>query len=350
MGQLKSLAKPELLKQARLALETRLPPGWTVVSLAAPATGIDAVWQVRAPDGTTSPIAVEAKSALAPRDVPKTVATLSKYQTGAQLVAAPFLSRSARERLCEAGTGYVDLTGNTRLVVPLPGLFIETEGADKDPNPSGGPRRSLKGAKARRLVRALCDYRQPLAVGELAKRAGIDTGYASRLIEFLSREDLITRVPRGPVLRVAWNQLLRRWARDYAVLTTNVAAGYIASRGIQPLVDGLKHLTLRYAATGSLAANRVSPVAPTRLVMCYVDDPAEAAGQLGLTSTDIGGNVILLRPDDDIVFERTKTTDGINCAALSQVVVDLLTSPGRGPAEGEALMDWMAKDENAWRC
>lgn len=341
---------PELLKQARLALETRLPTGWTVIPLPAPAMSIDAVWQVRAPDGTTSPIAVEAKSALAPRDVLTIVAALNKYQTSARLAVAPFLSRSARERLREAGTGYVDLTGNTRLTVPMPGLFIETEGADKDPNPSGGPRRSLKGAKARRLVRALCDYRQPVAVGELAKRAGIDTGYASRLLDFLLREDLITRVPRGPVLRVAWNQLLRRWAQDYSVLTTNVAARYIAPRGIQALVDGLKHTKLRYAATGSLAANRVSPVAPTKLAMCYVDDTAEAAGQLGLTSTDIGANVLLLRPDDDIAFERTKTVDGINCAALSQVVVDLLTSPGRGPAEGEALMDWMAKDENAWRC
>jgi len=207
----------------------------------------------------------------------------------------------------------------------------------------------LKGAKARRLVRALCDYRQPIAVGDLARRAGIDTGYASRLLDFLSSEDLITRVPRGPVQGVAWNRLLRRWARDYSVLTTNVAASYIASRGIQALVDNLKHLKLRYAATGSLAANRVSPVAPTKLAMCYVDDTDEAAGRLGLTPTDIGANVMLLRPDDDIVFERTKTVDGINCAALSQVAVDLLTSPGRGPAEGEALMEWMAKDEDAWR-
>ncbi len=36
-------------------------------------------------------------------------------------------------------------------------------------------------------------------------------------------------------------------------------------------------------------------------------------------------------------------------AALSQVAVDLLTGPGRNPAEGQALLDWMETDERTWR-
>ena len=53
--------------------------------------------------------------------------------------------------------------------------------------------------------------------------------------------------------------------------------------------------------------------------------------------------------DDDIVFERTSTKGGVTVAALSQVAADLLTSPGRGPNEAEALMDWMQQNEGAWR-
>jgi len=35
--------------------------------------------------------------------------------------------------------------------------------------------------------------------------------------------------------------------------------------------------------------------------------------------------------------------------APSQAAADLLTSPGRGPSEAEALIAWMAANEAAWR-
>jgi hypothetical protein len=41
--------------------------------------------------------------------------------------------------------------------------------------------------------------------------------------------------------------------------------------------------------------------------------------------------------------------DGIRYAAVSQVLADLLTSPGRGPAEAEELPVWIAEHEEAWR-
>lgn len=36
-------------------------------------------------------------------------------------------------------------------------------------------------------------------------------------------------------------------------------------------------------------------------------------------------------------------------AALPQVAVDCLTGPDRMPAEGEALLEWMAANEESWR-
>lgn len=41
--------------------------------------------------------------------------------------------------------------------------------------------------------------------------------------------------------------------------------------------------------------------------------------------------------------------EAITYAAASQVAVDLLTGPGRGPAEGDALIEWMEQNEDAWR-
>jgi hypothetical protein len=71
--------------------------------------------------------------------------------------------------------------------------------------------------------------------------------------------------------------------------------------------------------------------------------------QLDLRPTDAGANVALLIPFDDVVYERTSKKNGITCVALSQVVADLITSPGRGPNEAQALMEWMQNNEDPWR-
>jgi hypothetical protein len=93
---------------------------------------------------------------------------------------------------------------------------------------------------------------------------------------------------------------------------------------------------------------RVAPVAPPRLLTLYADRPREVEQALDLRPADAGANVAVLTPFDDVVFERTSVKKGITIAALSQIAVDLMTSPGRGPNEAEALMQWMAENEDAW--
>jgi hypothetical protein len=63
---------------------------------------------------------------------------MQKEQAGGprpDLVVAPFLSPEVRRRLGEAGVGFVDATGNMRLSFAEPGLFIETHGAERNPDP-----------------------------------------------------------------------------------------------------------------------------------------------------------------------------------------------------------------------
>ena len=70
---------------------------------------------------------------------------------------------------------------------------------------------------------------------------------------------------------------------------------------------------------------------------------------LGLRPAESGANVLIVEPGDDYVFEGSEEIQGLRYAAPSQVAADLLTSPGRGPAEGEALLEWMKGNEEAWR-
>lgn len=89
--------------------------------------------------------------------------------------------------------------------------------------------------------------------------------------------------------------------------------------------------------------------ASSRTVSCYLDNPERAARDLQLSSGDSGANVILLEPFDPVIWERTRTEGYLNFVAVSQCAVDLLTGAGREPSEGQALIEWMAKNEDAWR-
>ena len=59
--------------------------------------------------------------------------------------------------------------------------------------------------------------------------------------------------------------------------------------------------------------------------------------------------MILAAPRSPVVFERTSTWRDITIVAPSQAVADLLGGPGRNPAEGEYLLDWMKENPDAWR-
>jgi hypothetical protein len=319
-----------------------LPPRWTS------RRGRGQTLVLRGPDGARAELALEVRRSVAPRDVPSLAARLRAPSIG--LVYAPFLSPRARVLLREAGISYLDATGNARIAVDRPALFIETRGAERDP--LAGPTRSIRSLKGRaggRVVRALCDFVAPFGIRELAERSGTPLGSVARVAALLDQEALLSRDKSGRVLSVQWPELLRRWARDYDVMRSNDTTSWLAPRGVPALSEGLRRARGRWCLSGSLAGSRKTAVAPARLAFVYADEPETLAEGLGLRRADTGANVILACPFDAVVFDRAWEEDGLRFAALPQVAVDLLTSPGRGPAEAEELIDWMEKHESRWR-
>jgi hypothetical protein len=332
----------------------KLPPGWRIQETKRSAgdhadQGADAIMKIRGPHGDTALVLVQAKAHLEPRDVDTLRGTLATASSRQVLIAAPFISPRAQERLKALGVGYADLTGNIRLSLSKPGLFIETTGATQNPTPTTRERKSLKGAKAGRIVRALCDFLPPLGLRELAKRAGVDAGYASRIVDFLDREALVIRQKRGPITQTDWPGLIRRWSQQYSALQRERVAWYLAPRGLTSALERLAALSARYAVSGSWAAAQFAPVSPTRLLLCYADDVAAVASKLEIRPTETGANIALITPFDSVVYERTLEKKGITVTAVSQIAVDLLGSPGRGPNEAEVLIEWMRENEHAWR-
>lgn len=332
-----------LLQKAVRLLGTRLPPLWSAISTMSKG---HATIEVTAPDGRTATVAADVKARLDPRAA-RAARSYARTADGPAMVVAPWLSAATREILISEGLGFIDVTGNIRLALNDPGLYIEALGADRDPVPEARSS-TLKGAKAARVVRALAISEPPAGVRELATRAGTTPGYVSKLLATLDKDAIVVRSADGKVDRVDLARLLERWSDDAPLGDRATTTSWLDPRGLPAFLAKLPSASTRYAVTGSQAAARKAPVAAARSASVYVDDPAETAAAMGLRPADAGANVLLLAPIDDLVFEDLWTDAGVRYAALPQVAADLLSGPGRGPAEAEALLAWMAANREVW--
>ena len=73
------------------------------------------------------------------------------------MVVASYLGERARELLSQGGASYADATGNVRVVVSSPAIFLEGVGAGKDSEPReyrDRTRRTTKHGSNRRMARS----------------------------------------------------------------------------------------------------------------------------------------------------------------------------------------------------
>lgn len=354
----------QLLRRTYKQLRDSLPDTWSLDASGPPTMRSvgreqpDSIMTVKGPEGRAAVVLVEAKESLDPQRVRPVLEQLRAYADkispqATLLVVASYLSPRTRELLTVNGASYADATGNLRIRLDNPAMYIERTGATKNPWDEPRPLHSLKGPTAGRVVRALCDYRPPFGVRELADWSQTPLSSVSRVLTLLTRESLLTRAERGKyegrVLAVDWPRLIYRWSEDYGLTTSNTTVTVLEPRGLKALTEKLATVSWPYAITGSLAAAQFAPIAPSRLATVYVEDTEQAAESLKLRQAESGANVLLVRPFDPVVFERTTRQDGLIYAAFTQVAADLLTSPGRSPQEAEALINWMKENEDVWR-
>jgi len=353
-------SEADVLREALRLIRDRLPSDWVVkedTSVAAGGgRGPDALIRVGSARGDEVTFVAEVKRTVLPRDLAHLVAQLRAYGVATSqrlmpLVVARYLAPSTRDWLVDQNVAYADATGNIRISVDRPPLFLRDVGASTDPwRGPGRPRGTLVGEPPARVVRALVDYEPPVSVPRLVELSGASTGATYRVVQFLEEQALIRRAPRGPIEEVRWRQLLERWANDYGFLRSNSARSYLQPRGIPSLTRDLAGLqNLRYAVTGSFAAQKWAPYAPVRAAMIYAEDADRLANELGLRDVDTGGNVLVATAAFDVVFERAETFNEVTIVAPSQAVVDMLTGPGRNPAEAQALIEWMESNVQQWR-
>lgn len=325
-------------------LRALLPPDWSVSAIGQ--EGDVTLLRIADAAGTESALPLLTTERLEPRDV----RAMWLPPDEPALVSVDWLSERSRDLLRERGASYIDRTGNVEIRLGRPGLYIRTEGAARDPDPKPSKAPSLRGPRAWALLRTLVEVRPPYTAGDLAADLSLDDGYVSRMLQVLADELVIERSPRGPVTSAEWEPLLRKITATYSLLDANTTSTWIAAAGPDRLIDDLSELRVgRWAVTGSFVASTISPVAAPEMAVVYTDDVERLAKAARLLPAKTGANVVLAQPYDPIVFERGQDTNGVWSVSIAQAAIDCLTGPGRMPAEGEALLAWMRRNEPRWR-
>lgn len=330
----------QLVELAQTSIERRLPSGWGVKLNGRKRDRLE----LTSPDGTVGYVEI-----MPLQRTPRGVWTFVPVSTPTMAVAE-WISPRAREILVFCNIGYVDETGNMLLALDKPGLFLRDRGADRDPSPPPGRQPNARGPRAWALQRTLAEVRPPYGLGALAATLGADAGYLSRLLNVLADELLITRAPRGPVENVEWEAMLRHIATSYSMLDANDTTSWIAPGGADQFLRDLSTAKVgRYAVTGSFAASQLVSVAAPEIAVVFIDDPDRLAAATRLRPVRNGGNVVTAIPYDQIVFQRTWSSDNIIYASPAQIVIDCLKGFGRMPSEADALVAWMGKRAPLWQ-
>lgn len=257
------------------------------------------------------------------------------------LIAVPYMGEAGRALCAEAGTDWLDLSGNAHIVGP--GLRIVVEGRPNLYKRPGRPRSAFAPKSARIARWLLMHPDEAVTQAELAEATGMDRGFTSRLVHRLLDDELVARDGDGRVFAPRPDLLLDAWAQDYDFGKHDVHRGVIAARSGTELVDRLAgelaEAGVEHAFTGLAAAWQLSRFATFRLATVYLPGGVapELAKALGFRESERGANAWLVVPDDVGVLHGSADVEGLRCVHPVQVWLDLGAQPERAQEAAERL-------------
>ncbi len=283
-----------------------------------------------------------------PRLHPSRKLVQAKDEVGGKsvLLLCPHLPDALAADLRSAGINHADLNGR---------LFIKTTSflLDREPklkiyrNP--GVTLNPFTLKSSRVVRLLLSHRtQEWTQSELESRTGISRASVSLTLGDLIERELVEQTGPGnrhvaALYRVRdFNRLLDDWGaedewgkrttiRQYSVLAANLIELAETAR------NGLGAENVFF--TQWFAAHLRHPYTTPPLVSAYLRRRLTAEITWA-REVDNGGNLWLIVPRDEGVFQETQTVGGFNLVSDVQIYLDLLPVGQRGPDQARALREW----------
>ena len=263
------------------------------------------------------------------------------------IVAARHLSPAAREKLTEAGVGWVDESGAAEIA--LPSLVVSRSGRPPEPV-------RLKQWTPAILAVAealLCGTSATVAATEAA--TGLSAGSCTKALRFLTEQGwLAAKASRGrnSARRLTdANGLLSAYADEAAQRARQRTVGVAVGIQGRDLIKALSacgerwlEAELAWAATGAVAAAVIAPyLTNVSTADVYLDadtDTALEAAARVAGLRPIEGGRLMLRPFPTAATSRlAKRADGLIVAPWPRVYADLLGAGVRGEEAAEHLRE-----------
>jgi hypothetical protein len=252
---------------------------------------------------------------------------------------APFVSETSGAICRESEIGYFDLAGNCRFA--LDGIYLEKT-SPENPYKEKRSDAPLFSPKSSRILRVLLNEpKRKWQVQQLAQAAEVSIGLASKVKRQLEEREWVA-TEEGGVRLTSPEEALRAWADTYTYKRNQVFEYYSlegASDVETAVSDWCRESDVTYAMTGFSGARLSSPRVRYNRASIYVASRIDSvAANTGLKPVDTGGNVLLLGPYDEGVFQGARSLYGMRAVSPVQLYLDLRSMAGRGEEAAEEIL------------
>ena len=262
------------------------------------------------------------------------------------LLLCPHLPDALAADLRRAGINHADLNG--RLFIQTPSFLLDREpksAVHRNPGAELNPF-TLKSSRVVRLL--LAHRKREWTQADLETRTGISRALVSLTLAELIEREFVVQTQAGnrhaaALYRVKdFEQLLTAWSAEndwrkrvniqqYSLLAGNLVEVAKTAR------DALGADNVFF--TQWFAAHLRHPHTTPPLVSAYLKK--KPLGEIKWARrVDNGGNLWLITPKDEGVFQETQKAGGFNLVSDIQIYLDLLPVGQRGPEQAQALREW----------
>lgn len=294
--------------------------------------------------GRSRTLVVEAKSSGQPLRTREAVDQLKRMMAGADLrdaypaIAAPYISEASAGICREYDVGYLDLAGNCRFA--FDSVYVERVSPENKYREQRG-RASLFAPKSSRIIRLMLGGTRAWQVQQLAAEADVSIGLVSKIKQELEEREWLRSTEDG--IRLSDPEgVLKAWAQAYTYKKNDVREYYTivgASDSETAIARWCEENNARYALTGFSGARLSSPRVRYNRLIIYVESKIESLAKgTDLKPVETGGNVLLLKPYDDGVFQGSRILYGMQVVSPVQLYLDLQSMPGRGEEAAEEVL------------
>lgn len=292
---------------------------------------------------TSRYIVCEVRSVGEPRYIAQAITTLSlatrENPDVYPIIAAPYISPEG-QRLCrESGIGYIDLVGNAFL--RFDGILIERV-SSRPPRRAKARLRRLFAPKSSRIARVLLENLDTeWTQAKLAEEAGVSIRTAHMVVNALAEKGFVVK-RRGATRLDKPADLLDLWAQNYDIGNQTQHTFYTFMRDIGEISARLaSHASVHretLALTLHSGAALVAPFVRSPDIHAYfIGDRERLATELDFRPVVSGGTIHLLEPYDEGVFYQTQKVGEAPVVCNSQLYLDLINYPARGPEQAAII-------------